>query len=145
MTQQEVEAFLRPARVGTLSTLDGDGWPHPTAMWFVHSGASLLLWSYAKSQKVVNVRRDSRAAFLVETGESYGELQGVMVRGRVGVTDRFEDVAQVGRLLFARYVEPGAGDSLGEVAAAEVERQARKRVALELPLERVSSWDFRKL
>ena len=34
MTAAEVAAFLEPARTGVLTTLDREGWPHSTGMWF---------------------------------------------------------------------------------------------------------------
>ena len=42
-------------------------------------------WTYAASQKAVNIARDPRATLQVEAGEAYGELRGVMVEADVVV------------------------------------------------------------
>lgn len=144
MSAQEVRDFLASdRRVGVLTTLGRDGYPHSAAMWFVLDGDVVRMWTYAKSQKAVNLRRDPRAALLVEDGTVYRELRGVLVRGRARITDADDEVAAVGRALFARY-EPGP-ERPAEGTEETIRKQATKRVALSLPLERVASWDHRKL
>jgi hypothetical protein len=81
----------------------------------------------------------------VETGASYGELRGVSIRGAAEVLDDFTAVREVGVALYRRYTEPGAGVPVEAGPIQEIERQARKRVAVRIPMERVASWDHRKL
>jgi hypothetical protein len=92
----------------------------------------------------MNARRDPRVALLVESGEPYKDLRGVLVRGRVSVTSDFDLVARAGARLYERYVLPRTGVALADGPYAVIERQAAKRVALILPLERVVSWDHSK-
>lgn len=145
MTPEEIDRLLERPRTGILTTLDGDGWPHPAAMWFVPTDSGVSMWTYGKSQKAVNARRDPRAAFLVEVGDSYVELRGVMVRGLVEVIEDFEPVRDIGIALYERYTEPKMGIPVTEGPLAEIERQAHKRVGLRLPFTRVASWDHRRL
>lgn len=145
MTAAEVAAFLEPARTGVLTTLDRDGWPHSTGMWFAPDTGSLAMWTYAKSQKAKNVLRDPRCAFLVEGGVAYNELAGVLVRGNARVTDDFDEVTDVGRRLYDRYTLPTTGLAYEDGPNIEIERQARKRVAIILPMDEVTSWDHSKL
>jgi PPOX class probable F420-dependent enzyme len=145
MTAAEVAAFLEPARTGVLTTLDRAGWPHSTGMWFAPDAESLAMWTYAKSQKAKNVLRDPRCAFLVEGGVAYNELAGVLVRGNARVTDDFDEVTDVGRRLYDRYTLPTTGVAYEDGPNIEIERQARKRVAIILPMEEVASWDHSKL
>lgn len=145
MTQEEIDRFLEQPRTGILTTLDGDGWPHPTAMWFVPTDSGISMWTYGKSQKAVNARRDPRAAFLVEDGDSYDELRGVMVRGSVEIVEDYGLVREIGVALYERYTEPKVGIPVMEGPIVEIERQAHKRVGLRLPFTRVASWDHRLL
>jgi PPOX class probable F420-dependent enzyme len=145
MTSEEIAAFLEPARNGVLTTLDHDGWPHSTAMWFNPETGSVSMWTYAKSQKAKNVLRDPRCAFLLEDGSRYNELKGVLIRGRAEVTDDFEAVAAVGRRLYDRYTFPSTQIAIDDGPIVEIERQARKRVAIIVPMDDVASWDHAKL
>ena len=52
----------------------------------------LHMWVYGKSQKAVNVRRNPRASVLVESGEPYQDLRGVLVRGDARIVSEFEQV-----------------------------------------------------
>ena len=147
MSRKEIALLLDEVTSATLTTLGRDHWPHSTAMWFVPDlGSSrILMWTYAKSQKAKNAARDPRAAFLVETGESYDELRGVLVRSPLRIESEFDFVLDVGKRIFDRYVTRPAGLEPTPEVLADIERQAHKRIALVLPLERVASWDHRKL
>ena len=68
MNDEEIRAFLQQQRTLQVATIDHDGWPHVVAMWFVLKDDKLVFWTYAKSQKAVNLRRDPRLTCLVEAG-----------------------------------------------------------------------------
>jgi hypothetical protein len=148
MSDEEIDGFLGRSMTGVLTTLDAEGWPHSVAMWFVpelDDPRRILMWSYAKSQKSINVMREPRSAFLVEEGVEYLELRGVLVRARVDVIDGFDEIADIGRRLHERYVSSKTGSAPDEAAIAEIRRQAKKRIGLSLSLARVASWDHSKL
>ena len=145
MSPEEVAAFLVPPRTGVLTTLDRNGWPHSTGMWFVPDESHIRMWTYGKSQKAKNAGSDPRCAFLVEAGDAYNELSGVLIRGRARVTDDFDSVADVGKRLYERYTLPVTGLPIEDGPILEIERQARKRVAIVIPMEDVASWDHAKL
>ena len=114
-------------------------------MWFVAQPGEIRMWAYAKSQKAVNLRRDPRAALLVEEGTAYSELRGVLVRGSARLVTSFEEVKAIGVRLFELYTQPGTGLPPEGTMLAEIERQARKRVGIVLPRTETSSWDHSKL
>ena len=88
MSDEEVLAFLEEERTLTCATVGTDGWPHLMPLWYVVRDGELWAWTYAKSQKVRNLERDSRATVQVEDGEEYQELRGLMWRARVRVASR---------------------------------------------------------
>lgn len=131
-----------------LSSIGKDGYPHSVAMWFapdVSAGTGeLRMWAYRRSQKVLNLERDDRCAFMVEEGMAYNELRGILVRGRARVVDAPDEVFEIGKRLYELYTLPATGVS-AEAADAELRRQAGKRKGIVLPFERVASWDHSKL
>jgi len=174
MSPGEVAAFLAEQRVVTCATLGPRGWPHLMPLWYVlragpagsppqpgaphPSGAGerserIWSWTYAASQKVRNLERDRRATLLVETGEQYLQLRGVMFECEVTVHTELDVVTALGLEIFTRYAppagEPSAGgspaDQQAEQLRAAVEKQAAKRVGLEFTELRRASWDHRKL
>ncbi len=145
MSPDEIDDLLELPVTGVLSTLGRDGAPHMAGMWFAHSRDRLLMWTYGKSQKAVNARRDPRAAFLVEEGMAYNELRGVLLQGELEVITDVGEIDVIGRLLYDRYTLPTTGIPVEEGPHLEIARQAAKRVGLALPLADVSSWDHSKL
>ena len=145
MTPEEVETFLARPLTAVLSTLAPDGGPHSAGMWFAATPDAIRMWTYAKSQKAVNLRRDSRAALLAEEGTAYSELRGVLVRGRAELLTSFDDIVAIGMRLYELYTQPSRGAPPEGAVLAEIERQARKRVGIVLPRAEIASWDHSKL
>jgi hypothetical protein len=57
-------------------------------MWFLlQPDGSVLMTTYGRSQKVMNVRRNPKVALLVESGTRYDELKGVLLRGQAEIVE----------------------------------------------------------
>ncbi len=145
MTPDEIATLLALPMTGVLSTLDRSGAPHAAAMWFTPNERELRMWTYAKSQKAVNLRRDPRCAFLVEEGTAYNELRGVLVKGAARLVTDYDEILAIGTALYDRYTLPATGVEALAGPIAEIERQARKRVGIVLSLDNLASWDHSKL
>ena len=141
LTPAEQREFLDKALTMTLASVDHRGYPHLVAMWFVvDPDGAVLMTTFAKSQKAVNLRRDSRCTLLVERGTSYDQLQGVMIRGRATLEDDVERTLDVLTRIHAKH-----GGEQPEGLRDMMRGQARKRVLVRITPERVSSWDHTKL
>jgi PPOX class probable F420-dependent enzyme len=145
MSLEEVRDLLSRPLPAVFTTHGPDGWPHAAGMWFVLDDDDILMWTYRKSQKAVNARRDPRCAFLVERGHPYADLQGVLVRGHVRLVEDRARVISIGRRLYEQYLQARAGVAYEQGPAQEIERQAGKRIGLVLPLGRVATWDHSKM
>ena len=145
MTRAEILAFVTASpHVGVLSTLGPDGGPHAAGMYYVVEGDRLLMWTYAKSQKSRNLQRDPRASLLVESGEPYVDLRGVLFRGRAELVTDHPEVARIGALLYERYYRPKTGVAADEGPRGPIEQQAFKRIGIALPVNGSASWDHSK-
>lgn len=143
LTPAELEELLQAERVAVVSSNGPRGWPHSMPLWFVPRQGEVWIWTYAKSQKVRNLERDSRATILVETGRSYGELRGAMIEAEAEIHRDHETVLGFAEELTLRYAE-GISSIEGD-AKAGLEAQAPKRVAIRFQAVRTASWDHRKL
>ena len=147
MSPAEQLELLEGARVVIVSTHGPRGWPHSMPMWFTlrepegevpanGPPKEIWIWTYAKSQKVRNLERDPRATLLVETGTEYLELRGIQIEAEA---ELIRDPARV-----LDFYTDGI-DSIEGDAAAAMQAQAAKRVAIRFQPVRVASWDHRKL
>jgi hypothetical protein len=138
MNPAEVDAFLAEQRTCRIATVGVHG-PHATPLWFVWHGGALWLTSVVRSQRWADLQRDPRVAAVIDAGESYDQLRGVELRGRVEV---------VGEV-------PRAGGPAPELDCPEqafADRYTGGTVAhdgrhawLRLTPVKITSWDFRKL
>ena len=140
MGEAEVEEFLKAPHHLCVATIGRDGRPHLVAMWYGFLDGAPALWTYGRSQKVVNLRRDPRITCLVESGRHYDELKGVELMGRAVILDDGPSVLAVGQSVFDRYMGP-----FSEADRPRLERMSAKRVAVRIEAERVVSWDHTKL
>lgn len=155
MTDAEVAEFLAGRRTLNLGSIDPRGDIHLVAMWYgflddsnryrpevgFGNGGEIVIETFAKSQKVQNFRRHPRFSALVEDGETYDQLVGVELVGSVTILEDRTDVVESCKAVLSRYQEFGSEADL----AAAAEFAANKRVCVKLHVEKVVSWDHRKL
>ena len=143
LTDEEQSELIENERVVVVSTLGPRGWPHVMPLWYVPREGEIWIWTYAKSQKVKNLERDPRATLLIETGTEYNELRGVQIEAEAELIRDTEQVVEFAKELTVRYTE--GIDSVEGDAAAGLQAQAPKRVAIHFHPNRVATWDHRKL
>lgn len=140
MSHDEQVEFLHRSRSSTVATIGPNGQIHLVAMWYAVLDDHVWIETKKKSQKVANLRRDPRMTFLVEAGHTYDQLRGLAIEGQ-GVVVEDEDVVwDVCVNMFERYNAPYT-----EELKPFVELMAYNRVAVRLDVDRVRSWDHRKL
>lgn len=147
MSPEEVTAFLEAGRTLMVASLHRDGRPHLVPMWYTLEDGKVVFRSFTRSQKILNLRRDPRLSVLVEAGEAYAELRGVMIEGRARLIDDPAYVLAVYGKLAAKYAMAGPGPRL--LSPDELEqafgRYAAKNTAVVVEPRRVTSWDHTKL
>lgn len=140
MTEAEIDAFLAERHAMSMATLGPDGRIQLVAMWYARIDGEIYFETKAKSQKVANLRRDPRITVMVEDGDYYDELRGVELVGRAEIIDDPDTLWKVGVDVFNRY-QGGYSEDMKPF----VEAMLHKRVAIRVVVDRVVSWDHRKL
>ena len=128
----EPRRFLEETRIAVLATINSDGTPQQSAIWYELQGTTILMNTRRGRMKDRNLRRDSHCSLCVEDGYRY-----VTIRGTVTLIDD-QEVAQADiKRLSARYH-----------GAQTAERQAREqfsrepRVTIRMTIDRVSVYGF---
>ncbi len=142
MSEAEVEAFLRGSMKVQVATINPDGSPHLTTLFYVLHEGRIAFWTYASSQKIKNLERDDRITCLVEEGTDYFELRGVSISGHAKLVTDEDEIREIGTKVATRMVD---GADLGDLGRDMVERQVRKRYAVLVEPSKVATWDHRKM
>lgn len=136
---EEQLALLEEGRILVLASHNPSGDIHLVPLWYVVREGVPWCWSYARAQKIRNLERDPRVSALVELGDRYDELRGLLILGRARLERDPAVVRALGEELLARYGMPGPAQAEAMLASAT------KRVAFAIEPERTVSWDHRKL
>jgi PPOX class probable F420-dependent enzyme len=142
MTPAEVSELIGAVRSVTLATILPTGHPHLVPMWFTLIDEIPAFTTYAKSQKARNLERDPRITILAEAGTEYTQLRGVQFIGTARLSNNYSEVLSVMTAAARRYI---GEESVRGPGLAALEAQAHRRVAVFLDVERIISWDHRKL
>ena len=119
--------FLDEPRYGVLATINGDGSPQQTVMWFTREGDTIMMNTLRGRKKDRNIARDGRASLCVEEGTTYLTLSGT-IAFEGDVEQGRADIAKLAR----RYVGPDAG----------AEFAGQERVTLRLTVDKVDAHGF---
>ncbi len=143
MTGGEIREYLESRHRIILVTNGADAMPHPVPMEYgLDDHGHIFVTSFRKSQKIRNLERDPRATLLVESGERYHELKGVMLYCNAEIISESEQVRQLMGLLRA---SDSLAASMSDTMNAQVQDSLRKRVIVRLMPYHLISWDHGKL
>jgi PPOX class probable F420-dependent enzyme len=85
LSADEAWEVISSSHTGILTTLRADGSPVTLPVWFVTEDRTICIGAPSRTKKIVRVRRDPRASFLVESGKRWAELQAVHVSGLIEI------------------------------------------------------------
>ena len=76
--RDDVRAFLEEERFGVLGTVNADGSPQQTVMWYELRGDTIVMNTKRGRKKDRNLVRDPRASLCIEDGFRYVTLEGTI-------------------------------------------------------------------
>ncbi|MBK9942737.1 MAG: PPOX class F420-dependent oxidoreductase [Kouleothrix sp.] len=122
-------AFLSQPRFAVLATINADGSPQLTTMWYELQGDEIMMNTKAGRLKDRNMRRDPRVALCFEDGYSY-----VTISGSVRLIEDQPTAQADIRRLALRYHGAGKADQMVRDQFAH-ERRITLRLAIEHVIE----------
>ena len=128
----DVRAFLDEPRFGVLATINSDGSPQQTVMWYQFRGDTVMMNTARGRKKDRNLVRDSRASLCIEEGYLYVTLDGTISLFEDQETAQ-ADIAALAR----RYHEPDEAEQMISTAF-----QPQERVSLILNVSRIETHGF---
>ena len=144
MSQEERLKFLEKQISLQIGTINKDGSPHLTTMWYIYDGDNFIFHTYTKSQKIINLKKDSRITLLTEAGSQYSDLQGIIVYGNAEIingNDSLEEVIRYMEMVGQKYIK----DEKGAQYIEGMKLQAPKRSVVIVKPSKFISWDHTKI
>jgi nitroimidazol reductase NimA-like FMN-containing flavoprotein (pyridoxamine 5'-phosphate oxidase superfamily) len=143
MSDSETWEFIKNHYKMVLCTLDADGFPHAAPIWYVVLGDRIYFRAQPYKKKIKNVLNRPQVCGVVEDGDRYTELRGVMVRGLAKVVDTDKPLRkQVFQLLGEKYSQLRNTQRFPKSWQESYGRE--HRVVVEFKPTNMVSWDNRK-
>jgi nitroimidazol reductase NimA-like FMN-containing flavoprotein (pyridoxamine 5'-phosphate oxidase superfamily) len=143
LTEDEAWDVLEHSHTGILTTLRADGRPVTLPVWFVVENRTIGMMAPSRTKKISRIRRDSRASFLVESGELWAELRAVHLSGTV--EEILDEAAResIDALLTQKYAAFRPVRST--LPSATRDHYASQTFLRFVPGPRILSWDNRRI
>jgi len=144
LSTDEAWDMIEHSHTGVFTTLRRDAVPISLPVWFVTLDRRIYVTTPARAKKVARIRRDPRAAFLVESGERWVDLKAVHLTGRATIVDDAELSERVRTASEEKYQ---GFRTARETMPEATQRHYAQEVALICfePDARIVSWDNSKL
>lgn len=143
MTQAEAWSFLKNHYTMILSTVDPLGLPHVTPVWYVVNDGRIYFRAQPYKKKVRNLMKKPQVSAVVEDGDRYTELRGVMIQGITKIVDHDKSKR---KLIFSMLAEKYANlRDTDQMPKMWRDRYGKEhRVVIEITPTNLISWDNRK-
>ena len=141
MNEQEMWQFIESQKTVRVCTLNKDCTPHLTAMWFAVVEHQIVLVSFSKSQKIVNLERNPDMAVLFEDGIEYKDLRGVSINCKAQLINKHDAVEAMEKAIVLRNQSNLNADEVDKL----VKKNSKKKSIIVVTPEKVMTWDHRKL
>ena len=126
MTPDEIHIFLsHGTRTAKLATSGPSGQPHVMPVWFVLDGDELVFTTGADSVKGRNLRRNPRAAVIVD--EEVAPYAFVHIRGHVALSEDVDELLLFATAIGGRYMGADRAGEFGRRNAVPGELLVRLR------------------
>ena len=126
---EKLQSFLDEPRFAVVATINEDGTPQQTVLWYQREGDEIMMNTARGRVKDRNLRRDPRLSFSLEDGYRY-----VTLRGSATLLDDQERAQEDIKRLAIRY----HGQEHGERMSRETFRK-QERVTIRMSVEHVDA------
>ena len=112
MTPEEIRAFLsHGTRTAKVATSGPGGQPHVMPVWFALDSDDLVFTTWGDSVKGRNLRRDPRAAIVVD--EEVAPYAFVHIRGHVTLSEDLNELLRFATAIAGRYMGADRAEEFG--------------------------------
>lgn len=146
MTDEEQQEFIETGWTLQVASNGHNGFPHMVAMWYGVIDGKIHFTTYAKAQKVLNLKRDPRITVMLESGAEYSKIKGLVIEGQADVIENDPVLVMQVQDATGEKRNPNAqGRSTIPMDNEQRRSQAAKRAVVRINPTRVYSWDHAKL
>jgi PPOX class probable F420-dependent enzyme len=135
-SKNDIDLFLSRHRVGSMGTIDQDGFPHVLPMWYTYIEGFIYISFRIPKKKYANLRKNPKMSFTVDAGEEFSSYHGVMIQGNAEFVDDPEFLERYYLAWTYRHFGSDADPYCKQITGAP-------RCVIRLVPEHIVTWDHR--
>ena len=134
LTREEIESFLKEAKIARFCSLNDDGTIHAAPVWFKYENGKIVILTPDHSCKARNVKRDKNVTILIDVA---GQLtRGVLIYG-IAELGNESDLKPTGISICEKYMSKEEAKDYAEVYFPKT-----KWLKITVKPERMASFDY---
>ncbi len=145
MSTSEMMNYLSQPLIAKLATINFNGTPQLSPVWFIFENNKFYISTYEKALKISNIKRDDRVTLLIDSTDGGLKLKGVLVRGVAKIISG-EECKKIEKKIYDKYLTD-------EIIIKDEVARLFKQVALcspdsvciEVRPLKITTWDYTKL
>ncbi len=135
LNNEELEQLLTSPEIGVLCTVDGDGAPEGSPIWYIYEDGKILVHVGGNSKKARNVRANPQVSLTVDTRTP--PYRGAVLHGKASIGDADSELRK--RLAY-HYL----GEQMGDAYLAATTAEEASSVLIEFSVASRYTWDYSK-
>ena len=132
-TPEQLTEITKPPLLGILTTVNPDGSPQATPIWYLYDGETFNVTCHGGRVKVRNVRRNPKVTLVVVDTASYGDP--LIVRGTARLIEEGAD--ELTHRMARRYEDEAKGRATAEGLIEHARTIGKVRVIIRITPERI--------
>ena len=129
------DEFLKKQKILRLATLDNKDNPHIIPVWYLFNSKKLYIGTNSKTEKVKNIKNNSKVSFCVDTGINSPDIFGVMGQGNAKLIREKNEVSKIAKRILLRYFK-----TLNNKSAQEI--LGETDCVIEIKPKKYSVWEY---
>ena len=99
------DEFLKSQKILRLATIGNNNNPHIAPVWYMYSSKKFYVGTNTRTQKIKNLKKNNRVAFLVDVGIKSPNIYGVNGQGTANLILDKNRVKKIATKILLRYFE----------------------------------------
>ena len=129
------DEFLKSQKVLRLATIDKNQSPHIVPVWYMYNRKKFYIGTNTNTQKVKNVKNNSKISFCVDVGINAPNIYGIMGKGEAKLILEKLKVKKIAKNILLRYFK-----SLENKSAKELLQDTD--CIIEIIPKKISTWNY---
>ncbi len=146
MSNREVRNYLSLPHIAKLATINLDGSPQMSPVWFYFEANHIFIATYKESTKVRNIRRNPLVSVLVDSSGGGLKLKGVLMQGKAELVEARE-CKRFEKMIYDKYLPPTITrrDKVAAAFKQSVTGQSNSSMCIKVIPEKICSWNYVKM